>query len=168
MADPREVWKLSARPGNPVTLINQTGAAPNTLASLAAAGGAAVTAAAIDNDNDRDVYADFALQWKHTSAPSATTPYVELYIIRTVDGINFEDFVASNTPASVVLPGGAYVGVFPVRPVATTQVAVIRGVILPPLDFYVAIRNAASTAFDTAAATMSLKMLSYQREGRTV
>ncbi len=142
-------WIVSTRSGNPVTVLD-TGL--NALASSAAA-----ISSAIDNDADLDTYADFQLSVTFGSAPTDAS-ICSLYLVRTVDGTNFED--ASTT--GPVVPRGGFVGAFSVRAVTSAQVMILKEVLLPPRDFKVMLVNSTNQAFPASGSTV--KMLTYKQQ----
>lgn len=117
-----EKWLLSTRSGNPVTVMT------TELNSLTTTGSA--ISSAIDNDADRDMYADVELLIDYGTGPTAGS-VIELYHIRTVDGTNFED----GSTTGPVVPQSGYVGAFVLRNTTDTQRIIIPGVPIPPRDF---------------------------------
>lgn len=120
-----EKWLPSTRSGNPISVLTTE---LNSLTST----GAAITGSAVDNDADRDMYADFELKITYGTNPTAGS-VIELYIIRTVDGTNFEDGATSGP----VIPQSGYVGAFVLRATTSAQRMIIPGVPIPPRDFHV-------------------------------
>jgi len=124
----------------------------NSLASTAA-----VLSAAIDNDSDLDTHADFELVVTFGSSPTNFS-LVELYLVRTVDGTNYDDASATGP----ILPRNGFIGGFSVRNVTTAQRIVIPGVELPPRDFKLLIVNATNQAFPSSGNT--LKAHTYRKQ----
>lgn len=146
-----EKWLQSTRSGNPISVLT------TELNSLTTTG-SAITGSAIDNDTDLDIYADFELVITYGTGPTAGSA-IELYIVRTVDGTNFED--ASTT--GPIVPQGGFVGAFILRSVTTAQRMIIPGVPIPPRDFHVMV--VAKTTGQTAAASgNTLKAFFYGRQ----
>jgi hypothetical protein len=121
------------------------------------ANNAAAISSAIDNDTDLDVYADFELVVTYGSNPTDQS-LVELYVVRTVDGTNYED--ASTT--GPVVPRTGYVGGFSLRAVTTAQRIVIPEVRLPPRDFKVFVINKSGQT--TAASGNTVKLKTYRQQ----
>lgn len=146
--------------GTLTTLIDQTGSAPNTLASIAASGAAAITSSAYDNSTNRYFFADFELVIGYAVSPVAGTTQ-DLFIFPSLDGTNFNDATASNTPASVVFPQSNYVGSFIMRNQTAVVRLVLSRVAIPPLKFNVGLLNNAAQATATSGTTQTLKIIPY-------
>lgn len=138
-------WQLSARSGNPVTVLS------TELNSLAAGG--AVVSATIDNDADLDTFADFELFVNFTGTPGLAEA-VDLWAVRTVDGSNFED--ASTT----IFPRAEFLGSFLVHDNGNDQRLILPEIRLPPRDFKVLLHN--QTVNGLEASGHVLKMLTYK------
>lgn len=110
------------------------------------ANNAGVTTATIENNTTLDQYADFELVATYGTAPVADTT-VDLYIVRTVDGTNFEDASASR-------PSAEFVGSFVLDNVTTAQRKIVRGVMLPPNSFKLLIVNKAGQAMAASGNTL--------------
>lgn len=131
-------WLLSGRSGNPVSLLT------TELDSLATTG--AAISSAIDNDTDGDMLMDLFLTISYGSAPTDKS-LIDLYVIRSYDGTNFED----GSTTGPILPANGYVGSFRLRNVTGAQILCIPGVPVPPKDFKV--MAVAATTGQTAAAS---------------
>lgn len=112
----------------------------------ALANNAGVTTATIENNATLDQYADFELLATFGVAPVADTT-VDLYLVRTVDGTNFED-------ASATRPSPEFVGSFVLDAVTTAQRKIVRGVMLPPTSFRLLIVNKAGQAMAATGNTL--------------
>lgn len=121
------------------------------------ANNAAALSSAIDNDTDLDVYADFELVVTYGTNPTNQS-LVELYIVRTVDGTNFED--ASTT--GPVVPRGGFVGGFSLQATTSAQRIVIPEVRLPPRDFKVMVINKSGQTMAASGNTLKAKTYKYQ------
>jgi hypothetical protein len=109
---------------------------------------------AVDNTADLDFWDDVELVVTYGTAPSAGGT-VELYLVESVDGTNYGDGGSGVAPPATTL-----VGVFPLRAVTTAQRIMVRGVMIPPLNFkYVAVNKAGQA---TAASGNTLKRLPYK------
>lgn len=102
-----------------VTVVASGAAVANNAQSAAsAAQGGDATAA--------DLYGDWELVGTFSVAPTADTT-LDLYLIRSVDGTNYEDGSDTVRPAAE-----AFVGSFQVRNVTTSQRMVVRDKPMPP------------------------------------
>jgi hypothetical protein len=108
---------------------------------------------AIDNTVELDFW-DVELVVTYGTAPS-TGGTVELYLVESVDGTNYGDGDDAVAP-----PATALVGVFPLRAVTTAQRIMLRGVMVPPLNFKYVVTNKAGQAM--AASGNTLKRLPYK------
>jgi hypothetical protein len=127
-------WTLSARSGNPVTVMTTALDSP------------------IDNDADLDTYADFELVWDAVGTP-ALADCIDLYWVRTVDGTNYED------ASSTIFPRASLLGAFLVHNTSSPQRLILPEVRLPPRDFKLLVHNQTNGAF--ASSGNVLKMLTY-------
>lgn len=130
-----EKWLPSTRSGNSsgVTLLS------TELNSLGTTG-TATSSSAHDNDADLDIYVDLELKITYATNPTANSTIL-CYIVRTVDGTNFED-----TP-----PQSGLVGAWTLKATTSAQRIIIPGVVLPPRDFKIHV--VANTTGQTAAAS---------------
>ena len=136
---------LADRVGNPVSVLTtELDSLPNN---------GSVLSGVIENSVTQDLYGDFELTVQFAAAPAAGY-VVELYIVRTVDGVNFDD--TSGGP-----PMNAYADVFPLRASASKLVYVIPMIELPPQNFKVYIKNSSGQAM--VATNNTLKMFGYKR-----
>ncbi len=141
MADAVTRFKASARGTNPATVID-TGL--NSLANNAAA-----LSAAQSNDaaTEGDLYADLELAVTFGTSPTENA-LVEVYIVRTVDGTNYE------TDSSEGRPKNGYVGGFVVDNVTSAQRLILPMILLPPLDFKILLINKSGQAFPASGSTL--------------
>ncbi|MGL4649664.1 MAG: hypothetical protein ACRC1H_09680 [Caldilineaceae bacterium] len=139
-------WIASTRGSNPVSVLT------TELNSLA--NDAAVTSAAISNTTEDDQYADLELVVTYGVAPVADKT-VDVYLVRQIDGTNYEDGSASRPPA------GGFIGSFVLDAVTSAQRKVLAGVMLPPLTFKLLIVNKAGQAM--AASGNTLKAFIYNQ-----
>lgn len=133
-----EKWLPSTRSGNPISILT------TELNSLTSTGSA--ISGAIDNDADHDTLMDLELLITYGTNPTAGT-VIEAYIVRTVDGTNYED----GSTTGPVLPQSGFVGGFVLRATTSAQRIIIPGITVPPRDFKVMV--VARTTGQTAAAT---------------
>lgn len=126
------------------------------LNSLASTGSA--ISSAIDNDASQYIYADFELVITYGTNPTAGT-VIELYIIRQVDGSNYED----GSTTGPVVPANGLVGAFKLRATTSGQRIIVPLIVLPPGDFKVMVWS--RTSGQTAAASgNTLIMRAYTQE----
>jgi hypothetical protein len=139
-----EKWLPSTRGSNPLSVMT------TELNSLASTGTA--VSSAVDNDADLDTLADFELVIAYGTNPTAGS-LIELYIVRTVDGTNYED----------VTPQSGFAGAFVLAATTSTQRLIIPGVPIPPRDFktYVVAKTTGQTA---AASGNTLEAFFYGRQ----
>lgn len=128
------------------------------LNALAASTGA-VLSPAIVNDPEFDLLGDFELAVTYAVAPTAGG-LVKLYVVRTVDGTNYED-----GSTAVIFPQNGYVGAFVVRNVGTLQRMVLPEVSIPPDDFKILLVNEANQAFTASGHTLKARLYKYQSVG---
>jgi hypothetical protein len=112
----------------------------------ALANNAGVVTAVVENSTSLDQYADFELVVTYGTAPTADTT-VDLYIVRTIDGTNYEDATATR-------PTPEFVGSFVLDNVTTAQRKIVRGVMLPPISFKLLIVNKAGQAMAATGNTL--------------
>lgn len=139
MADIR--WKLSGRAVNPLTIL------ATELNSLVASTGA-VLSPVVPNASDLDLYVDFELVVTFAANPVADN-VVELWIVRAVDTVNYED-----GSTATIVPRNGFAGNFVVRAVSSVQRMVIPRVVVPPRDFKVLIVNKTTQAFTASGHTL--------------
>jgi hypothetical protein len=114
-----------------------------------ASGSAAIATTAQDNDLG-DLYADAELTVDFVSAPTADG-MIDLYLVRTVDGTNYEDSTTGGTERP---PKNGYVGSFFVANTTAAQRLVIPEIWLPPRDFKPFIVNLTSQAFPASGSIL--------------
>jgi hypothetical protein len=133
-------WRSSTRSGN-ASGVDILTTELNSLANNA--GSAPSTAVPNDTGNvDLDFYVDLELTVTFGSAPTDGFA-VECYVVRQIDGSNYED-ASSSGP---IVPRNGFVGSFLVRNVTTAQRIIIPGVVLPPRDFKLMVVNKTGQAF---------------------
>lgn len=118
--------------------------ANNAYAISGALGSDATTAAFL--------YGDFELAWTQAATPAADT-LIDLFLVRSADGTNYEDGSASLVPGA-----NTYVGSFQLRAVSTAQRKVIRDVRMPPgLYKCIIFNNGTGTAFAASGNTLKVR-----------
>jgi hypothetical protein len=108
----------------------------------------AALSAAIENTNGSQ-YAFFELR-QQTQAATASG-YWNLWIVRSLDGTNFEDATGATSGGTPVIPARPADMMIPVRNLSTTQqVIVTPTVLLPPQDYKILMQSALGTTTTTA------------------
>jgi hypothetical protein len=102
-----------------------------------------------------DTYADFELVCTHGTAPVADKTW-DLYLVRQLDGTNYEDASASRPPAN------GFAGSFVLDAVTSVQRKVLPGILLPPFAFKLLLVNKSGQA--AAASANTLKMETYNMQ----
>ncbi len=148
MAD--TTWDLSGRGTNPATVLD-TG-----LNSLASGSGALSAAISNDGSGEFDLFADAELVVTYGTNPTDGNP-VELWLVRQVDGTNYEDAAGGATP---VYPRNGLVGIFSLQASTSGQRIVIPQIVIPPGDFKLLLVNKAGQTM--AASGNTLKLLFYR------
>jgi len=121
---------------------------------------ATVLSTAIDQ-TALDLYADFELV-HGTSAAAAADSLVEMYLVRSVDGSNYEDTSTEGRPRY------GFVGGFALDNVTSTQRLMIGQVQLPPIEFKVMLLNGSSvTLASSSYITPTLKAYCYRQQVTT-
>ena len=132
-------WRQSGRSSGPTWTLFTTG----EIGTLGNTSG--VLSSAISNDStsdELDLYMDAELVVTFAAAPT-TDSLVELYVVRTVDGTNFEDSSTEQRPKL------GFVGGWVVNDSTVAQRLVIPQVRLPPEDFRLYAFNNTGQAFST-------------------
>jgi len=119
-----------------------------------------ITGTAVSNDQaaELDMYADFTLYLAAQGAARSAGAYVALYILPMSDGTNYPYGGDALDPAA-----NLWTANFVFDAATTARYAVIRGVLLPPMDFHVLVMNETGQAF--AATLNTLKMRRYNTAG---
>lgn len=111
------------------------------------------TSAALGADaTAANLMADFELAL--ASLTPTGTPVIDLWLVRSADGTNYED---SATP-----PADSYVGSFEVTTGAGAKRAILRDRVLPPGLFKCVVRNRTGVTFAAASNTLKYRPHSLQ------
>lgn len=130
-------FSQSARSTNPETVLS-TG-----LNSLANGSGATSSTVSNDASTEADLEAEATLELASFTPGSA--PYVDLYLVPSLDGTTFAD-----TP-------GLHVGVFPITTGTGAKVAVLTGLPVPSQDHRWHLVNRAGAAFASSGNTLKVR-----------
>lgn len=117
----------------------------------------AISAAQGGDASAANLLVDFELAVDFASAPTLDTT-VDLYLVRSADGTNYEDGDASNRPAA-----NAYVGGFQLLGTTAAQRLIVRDVPLPPGLWKAVIHNnGTGQAFPATGSTLKMRQHNYQ------
>jgi hypothetical protein len=120
------------------------------------ANGSNALSAAVSNETNGDLAAQFEIACTFASAPSAGQP-VELYLVQTVDGTNYEDGASGASAATPPVPAW----VFSSR-AATTLRQISPLLPLPPRDFKILLKNGSGQAMTASGHTLKMYAVSEQ------
>jgi hypothetical protein len=113
----------------------------------------------MDNSTNLDLYADFELLVKYAgSTPSVGARIAELYVIPTIDGVNYAEGVSGAVDPQRTLLVGAFESRNPSTSAA--ERLIIPGISLPPRQFRVILKNTSGQTF--ASSDNTLKMRTYK------
>jgi len=133
----------------------------NDLANMAY-DSAAMSASTVENTNGSQ-YAMFELRVKPQAAPTAG--FFNVWLIRSLNGTDFEDATGHSIAASAVIPARPADVMIPVRAVSTQQVVVSPPLLLPPQDFKVFVQNKlGTTTSNSTSSENQLFMLTFNDE----
>lgn len=124
----------------------------NTLAN----GSFSAVSAEYDNETNQYLYGEFELHL--ASLTPSSGGYCALYLVKKIDGTNYEDGGGAVTP-----PSTALVASFPLRATAAAQHVVVGNVLLPNCPFKMIVENRSGVSFAGSGNT-----LKYRFYGETV
>lgn len=136
-------------------LLASSAAATITLASLANAAGRASNA--IDNSSGLNYSADIYIKIKTGASGVSATGYIDVYLIRSEDGTNYEDGFAG-TDGAYTPNNATKIGIISATANATTYTAVINTSIFGelPRKFCIGIYNATGAALDATGSSHAI------------
>lgn len=140
-------WKVDTS-GGTITLLSTD---LNSLANNTGVLGAARSAEAF-------LYADLELNVTFGTNPTANS-LVEVYLVRAIDGTNYED---TTTAATAAGPANGFVGGFPVRAVTTAQRIALPKVELPAMDYKWMVINKTGQTMAASGNTLTMKRYTEQ------
>lgn len=145
--------------GTLTTMLDNSGSAPNTMASLAASGGGALGTVSYDNSlaANRYPWCDVEILWAYAVAPTAGQS-IDIYFVYAVDGTNYALWTGSNTPASVVAPPEALKQSYRVYANTSATRLVLENIPLQPYPVKLAMVNNGGQALATSGTAQSLKL----------
>ena len=114
---------------------------------LNALGNGSISAASSAIDNETGLYLYLSVELALASLTPTGVPYCNLYLIKSVDGTNFEDLSGSM--------GHEVIAVFPMATGAAAKRIAIANILIPPLQFKLAVEN--QTGVSLAASGSTLK-----------
>jgi len=111
-----------------------------------------ITATVVSNDDaaERDLYGDFRL-YLDTQATARVNPNVMMWILPEVDG-TFPYGSGTLDPDTGLLEGA-----FGFDEATAARYAVMRGILLPPSDFHIILKNNTDTTFASSSNTLVLE-----------
>lgn len=115
-------------------------------------GGLCTASSAIDNETDLYEYVEVELAL--ASLNPTGSPYLLLYLVKSVDGTNYED---SNTTMSHQV-----VATLPVATGSATKRVCVGNILIPPCKFKLAVQN--QTNVTLAAASNTVKYRRYNEQ----
>ncbi len=111
--------------------------------------------AAVDNGTNLDLFGDleFIVQWD-TVAPSAGDKVADLYLLPSVDDVNFPEGSVSLTPQASLL-----IGSFESRnpSISGVEHLMLPGITLPPRNMKFLLQNTSGQTFDPSGSMLLLK-----------
>lgn len=110
-------------------------------------GSASAASSAIDNETDLYLYIDLELVL--ASLTPAGSPTVDVYLLATLDGTNYDDLSESNL--------GTYLGSFAFSTATAAKRCVLRNLVIPPLKFKLALINHAGAALAASGNTLKYR-----------
>lgn len=118
--------------------------------------GSLLLSGVVSNDQSGELYmfADFEFYIATQGSARDTDARMELYLLSTVDGSNYQFGDGSTYP-----PPASHVGDFQLDNVVTARYVIVRGVRLPPEDFKLLLIN--ETGENLASSGNTLKMIKY-------
>ena len=137
-------------------LLNNDATSP-TLKALA--NDALILGAEYDNSTNKEQLAEFEFLVRCASAPSGA-PYLEVFLVESFDGTNYEDGDGSTRPAR---PASFVV---PVRAVSTQQRIVVSGIPIPPAKFKALVVNKTGQALTNTNGENGLSLRTYSPEAQ--
>jgi hypothetical protein len=126
--------------------------APEAIASaltteLNALANGSISAASSAIDNETGLYLYMSVELALATLTPTGTPYCNLYLVKSVDGTNFEDLNVSM--------GHEVIAVFPMATTAAAKRIAVANILIPPLQFKLAVEN--QTGVSLAASGSTLK-----------
>lgn len=132
----------------PVSATAVAGASMNALADAAYAMGAAIDNTVTSNGY---LYGDLDLVLSGSVTAGANAPHVAVFLLPTLDGTNYPTPPGGTAGAT---PGTYLVGTMHAQPSAGFTVGIIRGIVLPPFSFRIAIQNSLGVAFPSGTGSL--------------
>jgi hypothetical protein len=126
--------------------------------ALASSSASAAGPAQGSDSGDAEVLLDFELKTGGSITPG-TNPRIDLYIIRSIDGTDYEDVV---TGASESLPPDAFVGSFVPTAGAGTKIMVLRDIACPPGLWKALVLNEGGVALSGTGNVLTARPHSFQ------
>lgn len=100
-------------------------------------------------DNTTDLYLYMSVELALASLNPTGTPYCNLYLVKSLDGSNFEDL---STSASHEV-----VAVFPMATGSAAKRIVVANILIPPLQFKLAVENQTNVSLASSGSTLKYR-----------
>lgn len=115
---------------------------------------AALSAQSAAIDNLTDLYQYMELELVLASLTPTGGPYCQVYLVKQIDGTNYEDL---STSASHLV-----VASFPMSTAAAAKRIVVANILIPPCAFKLAVQNQAGPALAASGNTLKFRRYSEQ------
>lgn len=116
-------------------------------------GAYSAASSAIDNTSNR--YTHMALEINLASLTPATSPYLAVYLLPSIDGTNYVDGGGATAP-----PAGTLVAVVDLSTSAGVKLRGVTGIPVPPLLFKLVLLNEANVALGASGNTVEYRLYS--------
>lgn len=116
--------------------------------------GSRQVSAAVANDTDLNLYADIECSF---ASAVFTGGGVDIYLLQSLDGTNYEDGGTGVTPTAQCL-----LGRIPFRGATAAQIHSMRGIILPPTKFKILAINNTGVALASSGNTITMRRYNEQ------
>lgn len=98
-------------------------------------------------DNSADLYQYMAVELSLASINPSGTPFVEVYLFKSIDGTTYEDGSATLSQCLIVA--------LPVTTGSSAKESYAANILIPPFKFKLAVRNRTGVAFGASGSTLS-------------
>ena len=101
------------------------------------------------------VYKYMALELYLASLTPSGTPYIEVYLLPTVDATNYVDGGGATAP-----PAETLLAVFSLSTSASTKRRAVSNLLIPPFDFKLVLKNASGVSLAASGSTLKYRRYS--------
>jgi len=112
-------------------------------------GNGSTSSASATVDNETDLYPYIDLELALASLTPTGAPTVDVYLICSLDGTNYDDLSTNNL--------GTYLASFAFSTATTAKRCVLRNLIIPPLKFKIAVANNAGVSLAATSNTVKYR-----------